>query len=117
MTAIALLQLYEAGQLDLDIPIQEYLSDFPVKPEGAITTRHLLNHSSGIAAYKNESEIENQVEYQSLQEAIDLFKNRALVATPGTAFNYTTYGYVVLGRIIEQVSDVTGPRFFRSCSF
>lgn len=113
MTAIAILQLYEAGQLDLDIPIQEYLSDFPVKPEGDITTRHLLNHSSGIPAYKDESEIENQIEYQSLQEAIDLFKNRDLVAIPGTAFNYTTYGYVVLGRIIEQISGQTYETYMR----
>ena len=104
MTAIAILQLLEKGKLNLDSPIQEYLSDFPIKPEGDITIRHLLNHSSGIAAYKNEEEIENQVEYESIEAALAIFKDRELIATPGTAFNYTTYGYVVLGRIIEVVS-------------
>ncbi len=104
MTAIGILQLFETGQLDLDSPIQEYLPDFPVKPEGTITVRHLLNHSSGIAAYQNEAEIENQIAYDSIKDAIDIFKDRELVAVPGTAFNYTTYGYVVLGGIIETVS-------------
>ena len=104
MTAIAILQLFEAGQLNIDSPIQEYLPDFPIKPEGTITVRHLLNHSSGIAAYQNEAEIENQIAYDSIKDAIDIFKDRALIAVPGTAFNYTTYGYVVLGRIIETVS-------------
>jgi len=104
MTAIAILQLVEAGQLNLDNPIQDYLPEFPIKPEGTITTRHLLNHSSGIAAYKNENEVENQIEYESLADAIDIFKNRDLLATPGTDLNYSTYGYVVLGRIIEMVS-------------
>ena len=113
MTAIAILQLHETGQLDLDAPIQEYLADFPVKPEGEITTRHLLNHSSGIAAYKDDTEIENQTEYASIEDAINIFKDRALIATPGTAFNYTTYGYVVLGAIIESVSGQSYETYMR----
>lgn len=104
MTAIAILQLYENGQINLDSPIQEYLPNFPVKPEGTITVRHLLNHSSGIAAYKNADEVESQIEYETLADALTIFKHRALVAIPGTSFNYTTYGYVVLGRIVESVS-------------
>jgi len=107
MTAIAILQLVEAGQLDLDNPIQDYLPDFPIKPEGTITTRHLLTHSSGISAYKNEGEVENQIEYPTLEDAIDVFKGRDLLAVPGTDLNYSTYGYVVLGRIIEMVSGKT----------
>ena len=107
MTAIAILQLFENGQLNLDSPIQEYLPDFPIKPEGEITVRHLLNHSSGIPAYKDVEEAENQITYESTAAALDVFKDRNLIATPGTAFNYTTYGYVVLGSIIENVSGKT----------
>lgn len=104
MTAIAIIQLFEKGQLNLDSPIQTYLPEFPIKPEGEITVRHLLNHSSGIPAYKNAEEAENQITYESTEAALDIFKDRDLIATPGTAFKYTTYGYVVLGRIIEKVS-------------
>lgn len=107
MTAIAIMQLFEQGKLDLDQAIQQYLPEFPEKKEGAITIRQLLLHSSGIDDYKSSKEIENKKNYASLNEAIDIFKDRDLLAAPGTAFHYTTYGYVVLGRIIEKVSGMT----------
>lgn len=107
MTAIAIMQLVEQQKIDLDAPIQNYLPNFPIKAEGVITTRHLLNHASGIDAYQTDNERENKKEYPNISDAVDIFKDRPLVATPGEAFNYTTYGYVVLGQIIESVSGMT----------
>lgn len=106
MTAIALLQLYEQGKVDLDAPIQKYLPDFPKKPEGVITCRQLLGHSSGIDAYASKKEVNNQKNYKDLQAAIENIQGRDLVAPPGSQFHYTSYGYVVLGRIIEKVSGL-----------
>lgn len=106
MTAIGILQLVESGELNLDAPIQDYLPEFPIKPEGVITTRHLLNHSSGIQHYKNENEVENQTEYATLEDALTIFKDRELLAVPGTSLHYSSYGYVVLGRIIEKISQL-----------
>ena len=106
MTAIAIMQLYEQKKLDLDDPIQNYLPYFPKKKEGTITIRHLLNHSSGIKAYKNGNEAANTNNYPTLKEAIDVFKNRKLAHKPGTDYKYTTYGYVVLGAIIESTSGM-----------
>lgn len=107
MTAIAIMQLYEQGKIDLDAPIQTYLPDFPKKPQGDITIRHLLTHSSGISAYKNQKENDNTQHYPTLADAVNIFKDRDLINTPGTSFYYTTYGYVVLGNIIEQVSSMS----------
>jgi serine beta-lactamase-like protein LACTB, mitochondrial len=107
MTAIAIMQLFEQGKIELDSPIQKYLPEFPTKKEGAITIRQLLNHSSGISAYESSKESENQKQYDTFEEAMAIFKDRDLVATPGTAFNYTTYGYVVLGAIIEKTSGLS----------
>lgn len=107
MTAVAVLQLYEKGLLDLDASIQTYVPDFPEKPEGTITVRHLLNHNSGIKGYKNAKEAETQKEYPTLKDAVDLFKDRELAGTPGQVFEYSSYGYVVLGRIIENVSGMS----------
>ena len=107
MTAIAIMQLHEQGKLKLDEPIQTYLPTFPKKKEGEITVRHLLQHSSGIDGYKNNKEQENKTNYATLSDAVSKFKDRNLVATPGESFYYTTYGYVVLGLIIEKVSGMS----------
>lgn len=107
MTAVAALQLYEQGLLDLDEPIATYLPDYPQQHASRITTRHLLLHSSGIGSYKSAKETESKHEYASLTEAATVFQERKLVDEPGNAEHYTTYGYVVLGMVIEAVSGQT----------
>ncbi len=107
MTAIAILQLHEAGKLSLDDPIQKYVPEFPVKKAGTITVRHLLNHTSGIKAYPSNDEAFSTKNYPTLMDAISVFKDRKLAHKPGSAYQYTTYGYVVLGVIIERASGMS----------
>ncbi len=107
MTAIAVMQLVEQGRLDLDTPIQTYIPDYPTHPKTQITTRHLITHTSGIGGYKDGRESNTTVNYPTLYEALDLFKDRELLFEPGTQYSYTTYGYTVLGVIIERVSGQT----------
>lgn len=107
MTALAVMQLVEKGTLDLDTPIQTYIPDFPKHPKSQITTRHLLSHTSGISGYKDNKESNIQTEYATLYDALGLFKDRDLLFEPGTKYSYTTYGYTVLGVIIEKVSGLT----------
>ncbi|MEP3210527.1 MAG: serine hydrolase domain-containing protein [Maribacter sp.] len=107
MTALAAMQLVEKGALDLDTPIQTYIPDYPTHPKTQITTRHLLSHTSGIAGYKDAKETRTQTTYASLYDALALFKERDLLFEPGTKYTYTTYGYTVLGVIIEKVSGLT----------
>ncbi|MFT6809796.1 MAG: CubicO group peptidase (beta-lactamase class C family) [Saprospiraceae bacterium] len=107
MSTVAIFQLIEAGRLDLVAPIQKYLPDFPKKKKGTITTRHLLSHASGIGAYKNGKESENKIHYASLMDALVVFQDRELQSAPGTSFNYTSYGYVVLGMVIEEISSLS----------
>lgn len=107
MTAVAVLQLYEQGKIDLDAVIQTYIPNFPPPSEGDITVRHLLQHSSGIDGYQSDRERENKVHYASLEEAMQLFQDRDLAHRPGQAFHYTSYGYVVLGVIIERISEMS----------
>lgn len=101
MTAVATLQLYEKGLLDLDTPIQQHLPDFP--NGNKITARHLLYQLAGISNYKGK-ETENKKDYPNLAAAIEVFEDRSLLHEPGTAFAYSTYGYTILGRIIEVVA-------------
>lgn len=104
MTAIAVMQLVEQGLIDLDVPIQTYIPDYPKQASTQITTRHLLSHTSGIGGYKNGKEAETKKEYATLYDALVIFKERELLFEPGTHFNYTTYGYTVLGAIVEKVT-------------
>jgi len=102
-TAVAVMQLVEKKLINLDTPIENYLADLPTDKK-QITVLQLLAHTSGIPQYLGEKEIENTMYYESLQDAMDVFIQRPLLFEPGTKYFYTTYGYVVLGRIIEAVS-------------
>lgn len=113
MTALAIMQLVESGRLDLDASIQTYIPDYPHNSETKITTRQLLSHTSGIGGYKDSKESNTKVEYETLYSALNLFKNRELLFEPGTRFSYTTYGYTVLGVIIENISGMSFEAFMR----
>lgn len=107
MTAVAIMQLVEQGLIDLEASIQTYIPDFPKKKEGDILVKHLLYQIAGIPNYASVKEVQTQKNYANLAAAVDVFKNRDLVHTPGTAFYYASYNYVVLGLIIEKVTDLT----------
>ena len=104
MTAIAIIQLMEANLLKLDDPISMYISDLPQDKKG-ITIHQLLSHTSGIGSYKSSKETESTKEYKNLPEASKVFIKRKLKFVPGTNFTYSTYGYVLLGMVIESVSS------------
>ena len=105
MTAVAILQLFEKGLIDLDAPIQKYLPEFPKKAKGEITIRQLLKHRAGIPHYKSKLGIFNFTHYDNSIDALDKFKGRELLFKPGTEFRYSSYGYVLLGAIIEKTTD------------
>jgi len=103
MTAMALGQLHESGSLDLDVPVQTYLPDFPEK-ESPITTRMLAGHLGGVRHY-NGDEFFSNTPYASVSDALVIFKDDPLVVPPGTEFSYTTYGYNLISAVIESASD------------
>jgi CubicO group peptidase (beta-lactamase class C family) len=105
ITAVAVLQLVEQGKIDLDAPIQKYCPSFPTK-RWPLTTRHLLSHIGGIRHYRGD-EINITKHYAKLVEGLEIFKDDSLLFEPGTAYAYTTYGYNLLGCIIEGASGMT----------
>jgi CubicO group peptidase (beta-lactamase class C family) len=107
MTAIAIMQLYEKGMLDLDTPIQTYIKEFPKKIKGDITIRHLLKHTSGISHHSSKWDALSFTHYTTLVDALDAFKDNDLEFEPGTQFMYSSYGYTVLGAIIEKVTQMS----------
>jgi CubicO group peptidase (beta-lactamase class C family) len=103
MTAVAVLQLVEQGKINLDAEIQTYVSYFP-KKKYPVTVRQLLYHLGGIPHYVNRKTEQHIKEYKTTREAIAIFENFDLVAEPGTKFSYSSYGYNLLGAIIESAS-------------
>ena len=109
MTAVGAMQLVEQGKLDLDAPIQKYCPEFPQK-KWPITTRELLGHESGIRAYEGK-EAESTVHYSSTADGMIFFKNDPLLFQPGEKFAYTTYGYTVIGCVMEGASGQKYPDY------
>jgi len=106
MTSVAIFQLYEQGLIELDAPIQNYVPEFPKKEKGEITIRQLLNHTSGIPYYKNFEQI-HFTRYTDCIDALDKFKGKTLAFTPGSSFLYSSYGYTLLGALIEKQTGLS----------
>src|SRR5271165_626249 len=102
LTATALMQLVEAGKVDLDAPIQKYVPSFPDKG-AVITVRMVAGHLGGIRHYKDD-EFQIQKHYGSVMEGLKIFANDPLVSPPCTKFNYSSYGYNLLSAVIESAS-------------
>ena len=104
MTATAAMALYQAGKLDLDAPVQKYCPAFPQK-QWTITTRELLGHLSGIRHYRQDnSDVFSTKHYAHVSDAFEMFANDPLLFQPGTKMEYTTFGYDVVGCVIEGAS-------------
>jgi CubicO group peptidase (beta-lactamase class C family) len=115
LTAVAAMQLAEKGKLDLDAPVQKYVPSFPTK-NFPVTARQLLAHLSGIRNYRpGEGERTNR--YNTLTEALSIFKDDPLDFEPGTRYGYTTFGYSLLGAVIEGASGMTFADYLREHVF
>lgn len=111
-TAVAILQLVDAGKLSLDDKLSRF---FPGYPKGDSVTIHmLLNHTSGIANFTEVPEFDNVSTLSWTKDSmIAFFKDRPYNNSPGTKFHYTNSGYFLLGYIIEKVSGETYEHYIR----
>ena len=120
ISATAVLQLWERGKLDLDAPVQKYCPEFPQK-EWPITTRELLGHLGGIRHYspdgKGDVPEDSSRHFSSMKESLQLFAHDPLVANPGTKFNYSTYGYTLIGCVFEGAASEKFADYLRKSVF
>src|SRR6266581_4075902 len=102
-TALAIMQLVEAGKIELDAPVQRYLPWFRVADPVAsarITVRHLLYQTSGIPSTDCESD---QVTI-SLEQYVRSLESVVLDRPVGSRHEYCSTNYDVLGLIVQTVS-------------
>lgn len=105
-TAMLIMQLVSENKLDLHKPIITYLPDYPKPQAEQITIHHLLTHSSGIPNYTSfPSYRKSMRNATNPSELLERFADSTLKFTPGERFNYSNSGYVLLGHIIEKVTQ------------
>jgi len=104
-TAVATLQLVEAGKLALDDPIGQHLPGYPNKEVAAkVTVRHLLTHTGGTGDIFGPEFDQHRLQLREHRDYLKLYGSRGLTQKPGTRFEYSNYGFVLLGALIEHVS-------------
>ena len=116
-TALAIMILHDRGKLNFDDKIQKYLPDFPSYGKD-ITIRNLLTHTSGVPDYysllgysHNFYRISNKDVWQLL------LKQDSLNFPPGTKYEYSNSGYVLLSMIVEKISNQTFAEFMKKNIF
>jgi CubicO group peptidase (beta-lactamase class C family) len=104
-TAVAIMQLVQAGKVDLDKPFGTYLTDYPnATVSGSVTIRQLLNHTGGTGDIFGPEYEKKRLTLRTLQDYIALYGNRPLLFPPGSKWDYSNYGFILLGAVIEKVS-------------
>ncbi|GAB5553439.1 MAG: hypothetical protein Sapg2KO_30300 [Saprospiraceae bacterium] len=107
-TAAAILHLVEAGKVNLNTAINEYLGPYASKNWKKVTVHHLLTHTSGIPSLLQSGQGLDHVFPEErvieLAELISFFQDLKLRSKPGRKYSYNNSGYVLLAAIIEQVS-------------
>jgi CubicO group peptidase (beta-lactamase class C family) len=110
-TALAVMQLVEAGKVDLDAPVQRYLPWFAPAGEdlsAPISVRQLLNQTSGLSQIPGMQGLGNFNDDADAAELLGRMQAQDVLPRPaGTVFEYSNSNYNVLGLIVEAVSGET----------
>ena len=105
-TAALILQLVEAGKVELQTPLSRYVPEYPGKVSDRVTIHQLLTHTSGIKSYTSMPNFRREVSrdpYEPL-DFLDVFAGEPLDFEPGEQFRYNNSGYFLLGVIVEKVT-------------
>jgi CubicO group peptidase (beta-lactamase class C family) len=104
-TAVALMQQVQAGKVALSDPLGKYLPDYPNKELAAkVTIGELLTNTGGTGDIWGPEFDKHRIGLHTPQDFINLYGNRALRFEPGSRWEYSNYGFILIGAVIERVS-------------
>lgn len=112
-TGVAVMQLAEAGLVDLDAPLSRYLEDLPLAWRG-ILVRQLLGHTSGLPDMVDQ---QGSMEGGSEEAAWRAVKTRPVAASPGEVFSYNQTNYALLAQIVGKQSKLPYERYVAERQF
>ena len=116
-TAASILLLEERGKLKTDDPVKKYMPDAPAAWD-KVTIFHVLTHTSGIPSFTSFPDYPSR-EWEAMtpQQLVDWFRDKPLEFEPGTKWNYSNSGYVLLGYLIEKISGQSYAEFVQQNIF
>ena len=120
-TALAVMQLVEAGKIDLDSPVQRYLPSFRVadpKASAQMTVRHLLNQTSGLPLLPS---VVAMGDFDDTPDATErqvrALSKLKLTRPVGSKCEYSNFNYNILGLIVEVASGEAYPEYIQKHIF
>lgn len=114
-TALAVMRLVEAGDIELDGAIGAYLPIFADRPSGAVTVRQLLSHTSGFSTVQGNSGLRDRSPSDdALTHQVAQIASWDPARPLGEAWAYSNANYLVLGALIEAVSGETFATYIRT---
>ena len=115
-TAVAVAQLVEAGKVGLDDPVGRYVQGL-TPAAAAVTVRQLLTHSSGLGNFFIPENLPALGRARSVSDLMPLVASEKPSFTPGSKFQYSNSGFLILGRLVEQVSGESYETYLRRFIF
>ena len=104
-TATSILQLVQAGKIKLTDPFGKYVTDYPNKDvAGKVTIHQLLTHTGGTGDIFGPDFDKHRLDLRMLDDYVKLYGSRGLQFEPGSRWEYSNYGMLLLGVVIERVT-------------
>jgi CubicO group peptidase (beta-lactamase class C family) len=104
-TAVSVLQLAQSKKIKLSEPFGKYIMDYPNKDAASkVTIEQLLTHTGGTGDIFGPQFQEHRKDLRNLQDYVNLYGKRALEFEPGSRWEYSNYGFLLLGVVVERVS-------------
>ena len=105
-TAVAIGQWVAAGRADWDDPVGRFLPELTAEWSGTITIRHLLTHTSGLGDYLDDpAYLARRGTLRWAQDYLGSIDDPSPTSAPGERFNYSNAGFILLGAVVEAVSE------------
>ncbi len=104
-TAVAIIQLVQSGKIKLTDPLSKFLPDYANKDLASkVTIHHLLTHTGGTGDFFGQEFDAHRLELRTLDDYVKLYEKRPLQFEPGARWEYSNFGFLLLGVVIEKVT-------------
>jgi uncharacterized protein YbbC (DUF1343 family)/CubicO group peptidase (beta-lactamase class C family) len=111
-TTLAVMSLVERGAVKLDAPLRRYLKEFSPRAFDDVTIRRVLTHTAGFPSIPPSDSLVG-----GFPQAARILARKGLEYPPGTGFQYSDEGFILLGEVVRRVSGVTLDRYLERAVF